>query len=418
MTTEKSSKIEKLIRDYMGFKNDTILPKHIAVVEKYGDALPKGTRNDMKWLTSANDSGNTTRGFSRPYMGSSKIGNYSMGGTGVSMSSILGILFRNMDPKSYTRLISAYIMKIKDKRALDIIKRSFSYQMYLHNSHWKNLDLPTKEEILKWKNKDTSSMYNLVKIPKKKAGKLRQLEIPIDEELIEIQEKVKNLLRLHYATPPFVYSYIRGRCPTDLAEKLVKYDYIVNIDVKSAFEATGPKHLMLNNFAHFPKSLKDSLTNILFYKGHIPTGAVSSPDLFNISLQHIDYGLKKSTDYFSVDYYRYSDNIYLAYRLSRNKTGTRGLLEMVKNRFKDNGYELHKYYYGRPGKCKKYLGITTNAGFPSVPLDYRRKLRAEILKKGLTRKVKGKLAWINSVNKRQYNVFDKYIRKLKEKNYI
>lgn len=108
-------------------------------------------------------------------------------------------------------------------------------------------------------------------------GKWREIEQP-SAELSRVQAHIHSLLsRIEH--PDWVYSGIRGRSYIGNAARHAGSPFVTTCDVHSFYQSANTEHVF-RFFAHGLKQAEDIawlLTDIVTFKGHLPTGSPSSP---------------------------------------------------------------------------------------------------------------------------------------------
>jgi hypothetical protein len=104
----------------------------------------------------------------------------------------------------------------------------------------------------------------------------RTVEIP-SPPIKKVQKCVHDtfmLLRKHL--PPYVMTF---HSPVENARKHIKYKQTATLDISKFFPSTKSSIIrrFLENDLKCSKGIANLLTNLLTYKGHLPTGAPSSP---------------------------------------------------------------------------------------------------------------------------------------------
>lgn len=340
---------------------------------------------------------------------------------GNNNTKLIAAGFVLVTPTNLKRAIAPYVIRSDNRGDEQLWRRILHYHRYMYNKKWTLLDIPHSSEVYDFlaDNPDLDSLYRIARI-KQDNGKIRVLEIPSDE-LKALQTKAVNLIRLYYTEPKFIYGYVKGKSTKDLVKHLLNKQVVMALDLKDAYKNTRAK-LFEDNMLRLgmPKAVISELSRLLFYKGILPTGAPSSPTVFNLCFSEADYLINASLRNMNMDFYRYSDNLFMCNKAGESikKIPKKQCIEAVRRYAKQLGYDTHKFKYERPGRRNKHLGIITNPGFMSCPMEFRKNLRSEILHKGLTSEVRGKIAYVRYVNAEQGKVFDKYVARLRKKGML
>lgn len=157
-------------------------------------------------------------------------------------------------------------------------------------------------------------LYKEFIIPKK-SGKKRVIESP-SNELKKIQKRLNWYLS-------GIYSRYRHPCNfgmvkfqenplVESAKRHVGKQYLYSIDIADFYPSIKRelvKNIFLRAPFHFSEELAEHLTFLTTYKGHLPTGAPTSPTLSNLLLYTIDEEIKSLSDELGITYTRYADDL-------------------------------------------------------------------------------------------------------------
>jgi RNA-directed DNA polymerase len=162
--------------------------------------------------------------------------------------------------------------------------------------------------------------YIEFEIPKK-GKKVRKIQAP-SSELKGIQERLNYLLQVYYfywLKPKFVHGFIirpRGEMKTcsivSNAQVHIGKKYVLNIDLKDFFSSISTRmvyDLFRSNLFNYPDNIAKTFTLLCTYKGHLPTGAPTSPVLSNFICLNMDNALKSYCDSQNVRISRYADDL-------------------------------------------------------------------------------------------------------------
>lgn len=215
---------------------------------------------------------------------------------------------------------------------------------------------------------------------------------------------------------PHAHAYIKGRSVKTAMEPHKNARYILHIDIHRFFESITKEMLV----ERLGMSEKDALR--LTYDGVLRLGLPHSPELSNAVAIHVDERIisliNEKYQLFDIVYTRYSDDMIFS-SASTRFFDYREFIGDIEKILKSLGFSLNKEKTRFiTGKYKmKSLGITLNPKKLSISKKERKRVRAMIHKairiengegdynqtekKHFTDMVKGKIAWIYSVNKKQ-----------------
>ncbi len=259
--------------------------------------------------------------------------------------------------------------------------------------------LRSSPHLLYLLSNQTSQYYRIYKIPKKN-GKYRIIEAP-EQPLKSIQKVICNVI-----FPSMQNVFYKKNFLDDICVGCEKIDIPAQYRIARAFEK---KSSILNNAApHIGKpvilaldvkdffpSLKYSMVLDLFrksgfapacavllaklctFKGHVPQGAVTSPQLSNLLLAEFDFNLSQYCEAGNISVTRYADDLTFSGNLS-DVTIT-DLIRYCRSHLKEYGLRLNskKIRVLRNGGRQEVTGIVVNEK-PNVSRTERRFLRQKM----------------------------------------
>lgn len=210
--------------------------------------------------------------------------------------------------------------------------------------------------------------YYTFTIPKKSGG-TRTITAP-DPEL---KTKQRELLKEMRRAPTFwiskkAHGFTRKRNILTNASVHTGKTWILNLDIKDFFlSITRSRSLIAYNL------------DLAFYNNSLPQGAPTSPFLSNIYMRDFDttiLGLVRRYVSDDIEYTRYADDL----TFSSNSHAIEKVTLFVRAKLKTLGLELNnnKTRLVGPGQRQEVTGLNINAGRPTVPKRYRKKIRAII----------------------------------------
>ncbi|MFA4834228.1 MAG: reverse transcriptase domain-containing protein [Patescibacteria group bacterium] len=235
--------------------------------------------------------------------------------------------------------------------------------------------------------------YKQFEINKRSGGK-RTISAPIFSIKI-IQKKLSHILGLIFEPKIVVHGFVAGRSILSNAEKHVKRNLILNIDLKNFFDSINfgrIRGLFLAAPYNFSDEVATTIAQIACYDNKLPQGSPLSPILSNMITSGLDYKLQKLAKQYNCLYTRYADDI----TFSTNKE------YFDKNIVLKNKNDNHSWFLG-----KKIVEIINKNGFEindkKVKVQHKTK-RQEVtgvivnefknVRRSLVREVRGMLhAW-------------------------
>lgn len=197
-------------------------------------------------------------------------------------------------------------------------------------------------------------------------------------------------------------------------------EYIMKIDFKNFFSSISKKKVffMFNGFG-YSRDISDLFANICTYKGSLPQGAVTSPNISNIILKDFDYKLYQHCINNTISYTRYSDDITLSCHRRRPLENIEPFIVGLVNesKFLDINSDKSFKIYGKD-TAKIVTGLLTNNDDIRVTRKYKRQLRSQIYNeikvenKEPSTEIYGKLAFVKHVDPCTYIQMIKYFKKI------
>lgn len=158
------------------------------------------------------------------------------------------------------------------------------------------------------------------------------------------------------------------------------------------------------------------LTNICTLNGSLPQGAVTSPYLGNLVCYKLDVRIAGYCNKRDITYTRYADDLIFS---CDNRDLLRNIYGIIKKIVEDEGFKINenKTRFLTPKVRKEIIGVTVNEGTIKAPKEMKRMIRAMIhyvIESGdysNNDKIRGYVAYIDSIEKKYKNKVIKYIEK-------
>lgn len=285
----------------------------------------------------------------------------------------------------------------------------------------------TKQEIVEVLDNKQKYYYSYP-IPKKDGSK-RWLDAPIGK-LKDWQDMILNKLLYQFYVHPIAYGFVPGRCPKDMAKKHVEQDILVAMDIYNFFNSIDAKlvkrtleFIIENNNSIDTSQYRTIdlklLVDLLTYKGSIPQGASTSPQISNLVMLKADKvlsGVAKNIDSSNCVVTRYADDI--VFSTAPEPVNFVGMvLKGTREVLRTYGFSLNnkKIRVMRKHRRQKVLGIVVNEKV-NIPRDQRRKFRAKLHNLKMSQepipplqeqKLRGKIEWYRTLNQKKGNQFSK-----------
>ena len=209
----------------------------------------------------------------------------------------------------------------------------------------------------------------------------------------------------------------KGSPLVQCAERHKNNLYILKMDLKNFFSSVE-RGRVYNQFLQLGYNTYASnlLTNICTLNGSLPQGAVTSPYLANLVCYKMDIRIAGYCNKRDITYTRYADDLIFS---SDNRDLLRKIYGMIKKIVEDEGFVVNeeKTRFLSPKVHKEVIGVTVNDGVIKAPKEMKRMVRAMIHYEIVTgdysdnEKIRGYIAYIDSLEKNYRNKIIKYIEK-------
>lgn len=281
----------------------------------------------------------------------------------------------------------------------------------------------------------TIDNYNRYKIAKKKGG-FRQIAAP-KTTLKKVQRKILDDILVKIPVSKCANGFLKNTSVLTGANKhFTKTKLLINMDIKDFFPTIDFKRVlgMFKSFGYssYVSSLlailctycerteikiKDEIKYVRTSKRILPQGAPSSPMITNIICNNLDRRLEGLSKKYEFKYTRYADD--LSFSLNNNFDENSLILEFYKyiNKvIKEEGFKVNKdkTRFLRQNNSQSITGIIINNEELGVSKKWLKVLRAtiyntkkaknnnEIILSNKIEEIKGKISWLNMVNKDRY----------------
>ena len=227
------------------------------------------------------------------------------------------------------------------------------------------------------------SLYTNFDIPKKLGGS-RKISAP-NIQLRHIQHKLRLEFEEHYKPTAYAHGFIKNRSILTNAQKHVKKNWVVNIDLQDFFTTVTAKRvygLMRAKPFFFDASVASYITNLVTYKGFVPQGATTSPIITNMICYRLDKSLAKYCIRHNITYTRYADDITFsaddrASLVNVYDEYSNEVSDAINNIIENNGFSINldKVRCNLLFKHQEITGIKTNV-YPNISNFHKYKIRA------------------------------------------
>ena len=260
--------------------------------------------------------------------------------------------------------------------------------------------------------------YHKFCIPKKD-GTLREINEPC-KSLKVLQRWVLENILYKVRISPYSIGFVKdgkGSPLVQCAERHKNNLYIFKMDLRN-FYPSVKRGRVFNQFLQLGYNTYASnlLTNICTLNGSLPQGAVTSPYLGNLVCYKLDVRIAGYCNKRDITYTRYADDLIFS---CDNRDLLRNIYGIIKKIVEDEGFKINenKTRFLTPKVRKEIIGVTVNEGTIKAPKEMKRMIRAMIhyaIESGdysNNDKIRGYVAYIDSIEKKYKNKVIKYIEK-------
>ncbi len=235
-------------------------------------------------------------------------------------------------------------------------------------------DLGISAKTLYAVSNNLNKHYRKAKLPKKNGG-FRNLSVP-DEVLKTIQKRIAEVLLIHMPISKYAKAYRFGGSTLRNAKHHIGKQIVLKLDILHFFDSIRYSTVKDTVFPQeiYAEPLRILLTMLCYHKDVLPQGAPSSPAITNIILYEFDELVGRWCTNHSISYTRYCDDMTFSGDFDPSD-----LIQFVRLELKKMGFLLNeqKTRIQHTGQRQTVTGIVVNEK-PSIPADYRRKLRQEL----------------------------------------
>ena len=235
-------------------------------------------------------------------------------------------------------------------------------------------DLGVSAKTLYAVSNNISKHYHKAKLPKENGG-YRNLSVP-DEVLKVIQRRIADVLLIHMPVSRYAKAYRFGSSTFRNAKHHVGKQVVLKLDILHFFDSIRYSTVKDKVFLEeiYAEPLRILLTMLCYHKDTLPQGAPSSPAITNIILYEFDELVAHWCWERNIAYTRYCDDMTFSGVFDPAE-----VIRFVRLELNQLGFLLNeqKTRIQRPGQQQSVTGIVVNEK-PSIPADYRRKLRQEL----------------------------------------
>lgn len=318
--------------------------------------------------------------------------------------------------------------------------RTYDVKVRIHNmkssssnnnlSRLKNLGLPAITDLdelsshmrlssglirqLVYKSDEHYKVYEL----EKKSGGTREIAQP-SRVMKAAQSWILRKVLYRLSSSHNSKGFERGESILTNAAPHVGAHVLLNIDLEDFFHSVPASHIhSIFHSIGYNKNLSHIFTCLCTYNGRLPQGAPTSPKLSNLACQRLDSRIQGYSGLKGIIYTRYADDITLS---AFNEAKIRKAQPMIEEIVRDEGFTLNhrKTKVCGTRKRKEVTGLVISTDGVGIGRKKYRQMRAEIhtmLKSDSSKlaQVNGWLAYVQSVDEKNYNRLVKYIMTLKK----
>jgi len=145
---------------------------------------------------------------------------------------------------------------------------------------------------------------------KKSSSKPRQIDNPL-RELSFVQKRIYRRLLKPICFPDHILGAVRKRSVRDNAERHLKSNLLVTLDVRQCFPSLTNKHVydVWAKLLGCSPPVAELLTELTTFRRHLPQGAATSPLLCNLFIWMIDEPIRRMCSELAVTYSTWIDDL-------------------------------------------------------------------------------------------------------------
>jgi len=230
--------------------------------------------------------------------------------------------------------------------------------------------LGTTSKEFAWLTNSPETHYRSFTIPKRNGGE-RTILAP-NPLLLHCQRWIDAFILRNLTVHDAAHGYVVGRSNITNARVHLGSVQLLSLDISGFFENIGEEKIAeIFYAAGYPPAVAFLLASLCSYKGHLPQGAASSPQLSNIIMREFDETLHAYAEARKLRYSRYVDDIVLS-----GEYVSREDVEVVEAALEQIGLALNpdKIRYQR-GRKKIVTGVSIGSGRLLIPRALRRRFR-------------------------------------------
>lgn len=267
------------------------------------------------------------------------------------------------------------------------------------------------------------SCYSVKKIHKKD-GTERLLHVPNLYLKVVQRWILKEILEKICVSKQAVAFVPKKNGLKDNAERHKEKLFILEMDITNFFGSIKKKQIYrLFSSIGYNNNVANILAELCTYNDELPQGAVTSPYLANLICFHMDSRINGYCSRRDIVYTRYADDLAFS---SDNRTFLNKTEKFIKYIVEDEGFLINdkKTRYLSNYVKKTITGITINNNSIHVDKNLKKCLRAQIFQSIKTRNymdndiIRGKIAFINSIEDGFKDNVIKYIQHISKKTYF
>lgn len=283
--------------------------------------------------------------------------------------------------------------------------------------------LRLSKKLVYWLTKEDAEGKYQIFFKRKKDGGLREIDAPAGS-LKTVQTWILHNILVKIKYSEYSYGFAKGcgydkKSPQFLVAQKHRYNlFLLKLDIKDFYPSiTRNSVFYLFRKIGYPISVSNYLTNICTWQGHLPQGAPTSPYMANLICRRLDKRVAGYCNKNNIVYTRYADDLMFS---SDDYDLLHHTYSVIKRIVESEGFVLNekKTRFSGNNRRKDVLGITINDRYIKSPKKMKRLLRAMIHKAIATGnyedkdKIKGYIAYINSIEGNYIPKVKKYIKHL------
>jgi hypothetical protein len=155
---------------------------------------------------------------------------------------------------------------------------------------------------------------------------------------------IQEYILLQLKTHDYVYGFVNGKSPLDMAKKHENKKLVIALDIKNFFPSVHVNDIqrsLIKNYG-FERMPAWVIGEITTYNKRLNQGNPTSPSASNIAFYDMDKQIKELSEIFNLNYTRYADDLVFSTDKVLSDNKIRDFIFLIKQNLKFNYYKLNE----------------------------------------------------------------------------